>query len=186
MLIFVQNKWIIFLVFKGTETSTLIFLWSSNYKVDCACHKGNRNCPIQKRNPNAAEPPLPPPPILPTMGAETRRRKARRKELEMEQQNEAAGEDNGQQPEQAPEKVTIPSDNEVISSSTPSLFPSLSPSLSQRCSDGVVPLPEYPCFLQSIFGHTSFLSCEYGGAFCIVFTLLLSFLSRFQPKEQFS
>ncbi|XP_049622202.1 histone-lysine N-methyltransferase SETD5 isoform X3 [Suncus etruscus] len=85
-----------------------------NYKVDCACHKGNRNCPIQKRNPNAAEPPLPPPPILPTMGAETRRRKARRKELEMEQQNEAAGEDNGQQPEQAPEKVTIPSDNEEI------------------------------------------------------------------------
>ncbi|XP_042766118.1 histone-lysine N-methyltransferase SETD5 isoform X2 [Panthera leo] len=83
-----------------------------NYKVDCACHKGNRNCPIQKRNPNAAEPPLPPPPSLPTIGAETRRRKARRKELEMEQQNEAPEEDNNQQSEQVPEKVTVSSDHE--------------------------------------------------------------------------
>lgn len=91
-----------------------LFLWSSNYKVDCACHKGNRNCPIQKRNPNAAEPPLPPPPSLPTIGAETRRRKARRKELEMEQQNEAPEEDNSQQPEQVPEKATVSSDHEVI------------------------------------------------------------------------
>nr|XP_055198825.1 histone-lysine N-methyltransferase SETD5 isoform X1 [Nyctereutes procyonoides]XP_055198827.1 histone-lysine N-methyltransferase SETD5 isoform X1 [Nyctereutes procyonoides] len=86
----------------------------SNYKVDCACHKGNRNCPIQKRNPNAAEPPLPPPPSLPTIGAETRRRKARRKELEMEQQNEAPEEDNNQQPEQVPEKATVSSDHEEI------------------------------------------------------------------------
>ncbi|XP_055985723.1 histone-lysine N-methyltransferase SETD5 isoform X3 [Sorex fumeus] len=85
-----------------------------NYKVDCACHKGNRNCPIQKRNPNAADPPLPPPPSLPTVGAETRRRKARRKELEMEQQNEAAEEDSSQQPEQAPEKAPVASDNEEI------------------------------------------------------------------------
>ncbi|KAM8925326.1 histone-lysine N-methyltransferase SETD5 isoform 1-T1 [Lycaon pictus] len=85
-----------------------------NYKVDCACHKGNRNCPIQKRNPNAAEPPLPPPPSLPTIGAETRRRKARRKELEMEQQNEAPEEDNNQQPEQVPEKATVSSDHEEI------------------------------------------------------------------------
>lgn len=92
-----------------------LFLWSSNYKVDCACHKGNRNCPIQKRNPNAAELPLPPPPSLPTIGAETRRRKARRKELEMEQQNEAPEEDNNQQPEQIPEKVTVSSDHEVNS-----------------------------------------------------------------------
>ncbi|XP_040348002.1 histone-lysine N-methyltransferase SETD5 isoform X2 [Herpailurus yagouaroundi] len=83
-----------------------------NYKVDCACHKGNRNCPIQKRNPNAAEPPLPPPPSLPTIGAETRRRKARRKELEMEQQNEAPEEDNNQQSEHVPEKVTVSSDHE--------------------------------------------------------------------------
>ncbi|XP_014653092.1 PREDICTED: SET domain-containing protein 5 isoform X13 [Ceratotherium simum simum] len=85
-----------------------------NYKVDCACHKGNRNCPIQKRNPNAAELPLPPPPSLPTIGAETRRRKARRKELEMEQQNEAPEEDNNQQPEQVPEKVNVSSDHEEI------------------------------------------------------------------------
>lgn len=92
-----------------------LFLWSSNYKVDCACHKGNRNCPIQKRNPSAAEPPLPPPPSLPTIGAETRRRKARRKELEMEQQNEAPEEENNQQPEQIPEKVIVSSDHEVIS-----------------------------------------------------------------------
>ncbi|KAB1263973.1 SET domain-containing protein 5 [Camelus dromedarius] len=84
-----------------------------NYKVDCACHKGNRNCPIQKRNPNAADPPLPPPPSLPTVGAETRRRKARRKELEMEQQNEPP-EENNQQPEQIPEKVTVSSDHEEI------------------------------------------------------------------------
>ncbi|KAK2491395.1 hypothetical protein MC885_007306 [Smutsia gigantea] len=85
-----------------------------NYKVDCACHKGNRNCPIQKRNPNAAELPLPPPPSLPTVGAETRRRKARRKELEMELQNEAPEEDNNQQPEQVPEKVIVASDHEDI------------------------------------------------------------------------
>ncbi|XP_036726176.1 histone-lysine N-methyltransferase SETD5 isoform X2 [Balaenoptera musculus] len=85
-----------------------------NYKVDCACHKGNRNCPIQKRNPSAAEPPLPPPPSLPTIGAETRRRKARRKELEMEQQSEAPEEDNNQQPEQIPEKVIVSSDHEGI------------------------------------------------------------------------
>ncbi|XP_006888965.1 PREDICTED: SET domain-containing protein 5 isoform X1 [Elephantulus edwardii] len=81
-----------------------------NYKVDCACHKGNRNCPIQKRNPNAAEPPLPPPQSLPTLGAETRRRKARRKELEMEQKNETP-ENNNQQPEVS-EKVSVCSDHE--------------------------------------------------------------------------
>ncbi|XP_060036756.1 histone-lysine N-methyltransferase SETD5 isoform X13 [Erinaceus europaeus] len=86
----------------------------SNYKVDCACHKGNRNCPIQKRNPNAAEAPLPPPPSLPIIGAETRRRKARRKELEMEQQSEAPEEGSNQQPEQVAEKVTVSSDNEEI------------------------------------------------------------------------
>ncbi|XP_048643029.1 histone-lysine N-methyltransferase SETD5 isoform X12 [Marmota marmota marmota] len=85
-----------------------------NYKVDCACHKGNRNCPIQKRNPNAAELPLPPPPTLPTIGAETRRRKARRKELEMEQQNEASEENNDQQSQEVPEKVTLSSDHEEV------------------------------------------------------------------------
>ncbi|XP_029412922.1 histone-lysine N-methyltransferase SETD5 isoform X6 [Nannospalax galili] len=80
-----------------------------NYKVDCACHKGNRNCPIQKRNPNAAELPLPPPPSFPTIGAETRRRKARRKELEMEQQNEAP-----EEKKEVPEKVTVSSDHEEV------------------------------------------------------------------------
>lgn len=82
--------------------------------MDCACHKGNRNCPIQKRNPSAVELPLPPPPSLPIIGAETRRRKARRKELEMEQQNEAPEEDSNPPPEQVSEKVTVSSDHEEI------------------------------------------------------------------------
>ncbi|XP_053576843.1 histone-lysine N-methyltransferase SETD5 isoform X2 [Bombina bombina] len=54
-----------------------------NYKVDCACHKGNRNCPVQKRNPNSTELPPPAPPVL-SVGPETRRRKARKKELEQQ------------------------------------------------------------------------------------------------------
>ncbi|KAM3620976.1 uncharacterized protein V6R79_004423 [Siganus canaliculatus] len=58
---------------------------SCNYKVDCACHKGNQNCPVQKHNQsprdNLLSPPSLPPPS-PLVGAETRRRKARRKELE--------------------------------------------------------------------------------------------------------
>ncbi|XP_074523231.1 histone-lysine N-methyltransferase SETD5 isoform X2 [Halichoeres trimaculatus] len=58
---------------------------SCNYKVDCACHKGNQNCPVQKHNQSPREsllspPSLPPP--SPLVGAETRRRKARRRELE--------------------------------------------------------------------------------------------------------
>ncbi|XP_072571521.1 histone-lysine N-methyltransferase SETD5 isoform X3 [Paramormyrops kingsleyae] len=52
---------------------------SCNYKVDCACHKGNQNCPVQKHNLNPLEQPLRPPSLPPP---ETRRRKARRKELE--------------------------------------------------------------------------------------------------------
>ncbi|XP_018413488.1 PREDICTED: SET domain-containing protein 5 [Nanorana parkeri] len=52
-----------------------------NYKVDCACHKGNRNCPVQKRNPIVTDLQPTLPPAL-TIGAETRRRKARRRELE--------------------------------------------------------------------------------------------------------
>lgn len=83
--------------------------------MDCACHKGNRNCPIQKRNPNAAELPLPPPPSFPTIGAETRRRKARRKELELEQQNEVPEENPDPQPQEVPEKVTVSNEHEVIS-----------------------------------------------------------------------
>uniref|UniRef100_A0A452HZJ1 SET domain-containing protein n=1 Tax=Gopherus agassizii TaxID=38772 RepID=A0A452HZJ1_9SAUR len=84
-----------------------------NYKVDCACHKGNRNCPVQKRNPNAAE--HLPPPVLGTlmMGAETRRRKARRKELELEQQGIASDENSNQQVEDVPEGPAAASDNEA-------------------------------------------------------------------------
>ncbi|XP_066520897.1 histone-lysine N-methyltransferase SETD5 isoform X2 [Hoplias malabaricus] len=57
---------------------------SCNYKVDCACHKGNQNCPVQKHNQSPSESMLPPPQhALPTLpGAETRRRRARRRELE--------------------------------------------------------------------------------------------------------
>lgn len=53
--------------------------------MDCACHKGNQNCPVQKHNLSPKEsllnpPSLPPP--TPLLGAETRRRKARRRALE--------------------------------------------------------------------------------------------------------
>ncbi|XP_028430802.1 SET domain-containing protein 5 isoform X1 [Perca flavescens] len=56
-----------------------------NYKVDCACHKGNQNCLVQKHNLRPMEsflitPSLPP--SSPLVGAETRRRKARKRELE--------------------------------------------------------------------------------------------------------
>ncbi|XP_017292617.1 histone-lysine N-methyltransferase SETD5 isoform X2 [Kryptolebias marmoratus] len=56
-----------------------------NYKVDCACHKGNQNCPVQKHNLSPRENLLSPPTLAlpsPPVGAETRRRKAQRKELE--------------------------------------------------------------------------------------------------------
>uniref|UniRef100_A0A8C9XDG2 SET domain containing 5 n=1 Tax=Sander lucioperca TaxID=283035 RepID=A0A8C9XDG2_SANLU len=58
---------------------------SCNYKVDCACHKGNQNCPVQKHNLRPMESfPITTslPPSSPLVGAETRRRKARRRELE--------------------------------------------------------------------------------------------------------
>ncbi|MEQ2274382.1 Histone-lysine N-methyltransferase setd5 [Xenotaenia resolanae] len=58
---------------------------SCNYKVDCACHKGNQNCPVQKHNLSPMESFLNPPALVlpsPAVGAETRRRKAQRKELE--------------------------------------------------------------------------------------------------------
>ncbi|XP_044308070.1 histone-lysine N-methyltransferase SETD5 isoform X2 [Varanus komodoensis] len=80
-----------------------------NYKVDCACHKGNRNCPVQKRSPNTVE--QLPPPILDTLiGAETRRRKARRKELE--QRGAASDENSNPQTEEVPEGLAAASDNE--------------------------------------------------------------------------
>lgn len=91
----------------------MFVFWTSNYKVDCACHKGNRNCPVQKRSPNAAEH-LPPPVLSALMiGAETRRRKARRRELELEQQGVASDENSNQQAEEVPEGPTAASDNEV-------------------------------------------------------------------------
>ncbi|XP_038132587.1 histone-lysine N-methyltransferase SETD5 isoform X1 [Cyprinodon tularosa] len=58
---------------------------SCNYKVDCACHKGNQNCPVQKHNLSPMESFLSPAALVlhsPAVGAETRRRKAQRKELE--------------------------------------------------------------------------------------------------------
>ncbi|XP_007888441.1 histone-lysine N-methyltransferase SETD5 isoform X2 [Callorhinchus milii] len=61
---------------------------SCKYKVDCACHKGNQNCPVQKHNQGSMEPPV---------GAETRRRKARRKEWEMELELNHASDDNSNQ-----------------------------------------------------------------------------------------
>ncbi|XP_040262560.1 histone-lysine N-methyltransferase SETD5 isoform X3 [Bufo bufo] len=68
---------------KDTEVTIAFDYDYSNcsYKVDCACHKGNRNCPVQKRNPITGEQP-PPTPIPLSIGAETRHRKARRRELE--------------------------------------------------------------------------------------------------------
>jgi len=93
-------------------TRIMFVFWSSNYKVDCACHKGNRNCPVQKRSPNAAEH-LPPPVLGTLIGAETRRRKARRKELEMEQQGVVLDENISQQTEEVPEGPAAVSDNEV-------------------------------------------------------------------------
>ncbi|XP_061075888.1 histone-lysine N-methyltransferase SETD5 isoform X2 [Conger conger] len=67
---------------------------SCNYKVDCACHKGNQNCPVQKHNLSPPELPLRPPSLPAQPGAETRRRKARRKELEG-----GVSDDSNQQPE---------------------------------------------------------------------------------------
>ncbi|MGH0175277.1 UNVERIFIED_CONTAM: hypothetical protein FKN15_070311 [Acipenser sinensis] len=72
-----------------------------NYKVDCACHKGNQNCPVQKHNLSPMEPlpPPPPPPTPPQVGAMTRRSKARRKELEVGNQDNGSDENSNQQSE---------------------------------------------------------------------------------------
>ncbi|KAM6979970.1 histone-lysine N-methyltransferase SETD5 [Aplochiton taeniatus] len=76
---------------------------SCNYKVDCACHKGNQNCPVQKHNLSPREtllcpPSLPPPSSL--AGAETRRRKARRREQEGGPATGGASDDSNQPPEE--------------------------------------------------------------------------------------
>ncbi|KAF7654427.1 hypothetical protein LDENG_00069680 [Lucifuga dentata] len=78
---------------------------SCNYKVDCACHKGNQNCPVQKHNLSPREsllspPSLPPP--SPLLGAETRRRKARRRELEG-----SVADENNQSLDQQPEAKEV-------------------------------------------------------------------------------
>ncbi|XP_039627029.1 histone-lysine N-methyltransferase SETD5 isoform X3 [Polypterus senegalus] len=62
-----------------------------NYKVDCACHKGNQNCPVQKHNQSPFDL-LPPPSAPPQIGAETRRRKAKRKEQELVNQGNISDE----------------------------------------------------------------------------------------------
>ncbi|KAM4722208.1 histone-lysine N-methyltransferase SETD5 [Rhinophrynus dorsalis] len=83
-----------------------------NYKVDCACHKGNRNCPVQKRNPTSTELPPPAPPVAP-IGAETRRRKARRKELELQGYNvEDQANHNTEEPPETPTTDVVTSDHE--------------------------------------------------------------------------
>ncbi|XP_078517988.1 histone-lysine N-methyltransferase SETD5 isoform X4 [Lissotriton helveticus] len=81
-----------------------------NFKVDCACHKGNRNCPVQKRIPNAAPTQPTPPPIILTVGAETRRRKARRRELELQG---IVLDENSNQPQEEPllQPASLPAAN---------------------------------------------------------------------------
>lgn len=72
-------------MFSSVIFSSLTLKTASNYKVDCACHKGNQNCPVQKHNLSPRENLLSPPSLphpSPLVGAETRRRKARRRELE--------------------------------------------------------------------------------------------------------
>ncbi|XP_041946446.1 histone-lysine N-methyltransferase SETD5 isoform X3 [Alosa sapidissima] len=75
---------------------------SCNYKVDCACHRGNQNCPVQKHNlsPMDSLPSQPASgPALPVLpGAETRRRRARRRELEGGGAPTAGSDDSNQQP----------------------------------------------------------------------------------------
>ncbi|XP_078139557.1 histone-lysine N-methyltransferase SETD5 isoform X1 [Centroberyx gerrardi] len=79
---------------------------SCNYKVDCACHKGNQNCPVQRHNLSPRESLLCPPslPALSSLaGAETRRRKARRRELEGCLATGGASDDSNQPLDQHPE-----------------------------------------------------------------------------------
>lgn len=76
------------LLARSPVNTSLLFSYQpiSNYKVDCACHKGNQNCPVQKHNmsPTESLPSTPAgPPASPLIGAETRQRKARRRELEV-------------------------------------------------------------------------------------------------------
>ncbi|XP_037534464.1 histone-lysine N-methyltransferase SETD5 [Nematolebias whitei] len=79
-----------------------------NYKVDCACHKGNQNCPVQKHNLSPRESLLSPPTLAlpsPPVGAETRRRKAQRKELESCQLSSSSSHEQQQGSSDAEEKT---------------------------------------------------------------------------------
>lgn len=76
-------------LYSNVVSNVLIFFsfcqTTSDYKVDCACYKGNQNCPVQKHNLSPKESFLNPSTLLsltPVAGAETRQRKARRKEME--------------------------------------------------------------------------------------------------------
>ncbi|RXN24946.1 SET domain-containing 5-like isoform X1 [Labeo rohita] len=53
-----------------------------NYKVDCACHKGNQDCPVQRHNLRPLQLLSPQSSNFALPGAETRRRRARRRQLE--------------------------------------------------------------------------------------------------------
>ncbi|KAF4112076.1 hypothetical protein G5714_006871 [Onychostoma macrolepis] len=53
-----------------------------NYKVDCACHKGNQDCPVQRHNLRPLQLLSPQSSNFSLPGAETRRRRARRREME--------------------------------------------------------------------------------------------------------
>uniref|UniRef100_A0A8C1X9C3 SET domain containing 5 n=1 Tax=Cyprinus carpio TaxID=7962 RepID=A0A8C1X9C3_CYPCA len=53
-----------------------------NYKVDCACHKGNQDCPVQRHNLRPIQLLSPQSSDFALPGAETRRRRARRREME--------------------------------------------------------------------------------------------------------
>lgn len=66
------------------DTFSLIFLNfpHSNYKVDCACHKGNQDCPVQRHNLRPLQLLSPQSSNFALPGAETRRRRARRRQLE--------------------------------------------------------------------------------------------------------
>ncbi|CAL8379154.1 unnamed protein product [Boreogadus saida] len=73
---------------------------SCNYKVDCACHKGNQSCPVQKHNLRPKEDPSCTPSAPSSLtGAETRQRKARKKERGEGPATGATSDEGSQQPE---------------------------------------------------------------------------------------
>ena len=84
----------------------------SNYKVDCACHKGNQSCPVQKHNLRPKEDPSCTPSAPSSLtGAETRQRKARKKERGEGPATGATSDEGSQQPEAG--ELHAASDTEV-------------------------------------------------------------------------